>query len=157
MTMTMHGDRAEVTPFGLAGGTNGGPNTLRLRRAASPEKEEDLGMHAMGIQLAPGDQLIYRSNGGGGFGDPRARAPEAVLADVEQGWITREKAAQVYGVVLAGGNGAGDPLRIDEAATAERRAGTEPAAEGYGPGEVHPLGRLLKAPGNGTDAQTHQS
>ena len=52
----------------------------------------------------------------------------------------------------AGGNGAGDPLRIDEAATAERRAGTEPAAEGYGPGEVHPLGRLLKAPGNGADA-----
>ena len=29
MTMTMHGDRAEVTPFGLAGGTNGGPNTLQ--------------------------------------------------------------------------------------------------------------------------------
>ena len=157
MTMTMHGDRAEVTPFGLAGGTNGGPNTLRLRRAASPEKEEELGMHAMGIQLAPGDQLIYRSNGGGGFGDPRARAPEAVLADVEQGWITREKAERVYGVVIAGGNGASDPYRIDEAATAERRAGAEQPDEGYGPGEVHPLGRLLKAPGNGTDAQTHQS
>ena len=157
MTMTMHGDRAEVTPFGLAGGTNGGPNTLRLRRAASPEKEEELGMHAMGIQLAPGDQLIYRSNGGGGFGDPRARAPQAVLADVEQGWITREKAERVYGVVVAGGNGASDPYRIDEAATAERRAGAAQPNEGYGPGEVHPLGRLLKAPGNGTDAQTHQS
>ena len=140
MTMTMHGDRAEVTPFGLAGGTNGGPNTLRLRRAASPQTEEELGMHAMGIRLAPGDQLIYRSNGGGGFGDPRTRAPEAVLADVEQGWITAERAEQVYGVVIAGGNGAGDPLRIDESATAERRAGTEPAAEGYGPGEVHPTG-----------------
>ena len=37
------------------------------------------------------------------------------------------------------------------AATAERRAGTESATEGYGPGEVHPLGRLLKAPGNGAD------
>ena len=152
MTMTMHGDRAEVTPFGLAGGTNGGPNTLRLRRAASPETEEELGMHAMGIRLAPGDRLIYRSNGGGGFGDPLAREPEAVLADVEQGWITRAKAEQVYGVVLAGGGGAGDPLRIDEAATAARRAATETPAEGYGPGEVHPLGRLLKAPANGADA-----
>ena len=75
-----------------------------------------------------------------------------MLADVEQGWITAERAEQVYGVVLAGGNGAGDPLRIDETATAERRAGTEAAVEGYGPGEVHPLGRLLKAPGNGADA-----
>ena len=28
-----------------------------------------------------------------------------------------------------------------------------PPAEGYGPGEVHPLGRLLKAPGNGTDTR----
>ena len=153
MTMTMHGDRAEVTPFGLAGGTNGGPNMLRLRRAASPETEEELGMHAMGIRLAPGDQLVYRSNGGGGFGDPLARAPEAVLADVEQGWITREKAVQVYGVVIAGGNGAGDPLRVDETATAARRAGTRPAPEGYGPGEVHPLGRKLRAPANGAGAE----
>ena len=80
-----------------------------------------------------------------------------MLADVEQGWITREKAERVYGVVIAGGNGASDPYRIDEAATAERRAGAAQPNEGYGPGEVHPLGRLLKAPGNGTDAQTHQS
>ena len=112
MTTTMHGDRAEVTPFGL---------------------------------------------GGGGFGDPRARAPEAVLADVEQGWITREKAERVYGVVIAGGNGASDPYRIDEAATAARRADGERPDEGYGPGQVHPLGRLLKAPGNGADVQTHQT
>ena len=109
-------------------------------------------MHAMGIRLAPGDQLIYRSNGGGGFGDPLARAPEAVLADVEQGWITRDRAERVYGVVVAGANGAGDHLRVDEAATAKSRAGVEPASEGYGPGEVHPLGRLLKAPGNGAEA-----
>ena len=113
-------------------------------------------MHAMGIRLSPGDQLIYRSNGGGGFGDPHARAPEAVLADVEQGWVTRQKAERVYGVVMEGGDGTGEPLCVDEAATAARRANGESAAEGYGPGEVHPLGRLLKAPGNGTDAQTHQ-
>ena len=58
---------------------------------------------------------------------------------------------------VAGGGGTGEPLRIDEAATAARRAGAAQPGEGYGPGEVHPLGRLLKAPGNGTDAQTHQS
>ena len=41
LTMTMHGDRAEVTPFGLAGGTNGGGNILRLRQASSPDKEQE--------------------------------------------------------------------------------------------------------------------
>ena len=149
MTMTMHGDRAEVTPFGLAGGTNGGPNILRLRRASTPETEEELGMHAMGIRLQPGDRLIYRSNGGGGFGDPLARDPAAVLADVEQGWVSPEKAERVYGVVLEGGNGAGGKRRIDAAATAARRAvlADTPAPRGYGPGEVHPLGEKLKAPG----------
>ena len=159
MTMTMHGDRAEVTPFGLAGGTNGGPNTLRLRRAASPDKEEELGMHAMGIQLAPGDQLIYRSNGGGGFGDPRARAPEAVLADVEQGWITREKAAQVYGVVARRRGRHGRAL-------AHRRGGDGGAARRHGatanrrlrPRRGASAGAAAQGAGQRcTDAQTHQS
>ena len=95
MTLTMHGDRAEITPFGLSGGTNGGANTLRLRRAANPDQEEELGMHAMGIRLQPGDHVIYRSNGGGGFGDPLERDPARVLADVEQGWISLNKAAAV--------------------------------------------------------------
>ncbi len=148
MTLTMHGDRAEVTPFGLAGGTNGGPNTLSVRRAADPGSEEHLGMHAMGIRLEPGDHVIYRSNGGGGFGDPLSRDPALVLADVENGWISREKAEQIYGVALVSSNGAAGSLKIDEASTATRRATLrgKPRVRGYGPGEVHPLGEKLTVP-----------
>jgi N-methylhydantoinase B len=150
MTLTMHGDRAEVTPFGLAGGTNGGPNTLAVRRSAAPEKEEVLGMHAMGIRLEPGDHVIYRSNGGGGFGDPLTRDPALVLADVENGWISRRKAEEIYGVVFVTEAAVAGRLKVDEKATAALRAKLRRVTRqrGYGPGEVHPLGETLKAAGS---------
>lgn len=148
ITLTMHGDRAEVTPFGLAGGTNGGPNILRLREAAEPDREEDLGMYALGITLQPGDHVLYRSNGGGGFGDPLERNPGSVLADVEQGWITLEKARDVYGVVIAAEDAKLRKYRLDEAATATQRAALRqvPRRKGYGPAEVHPLGETVTVP-----------
>lgn len=146
LTLTMHGDRAEITPFGFAGGTNGGANILRLRRAANPEIEEDLGMHAVGIRLEPGDHMIYRSNGGGGFGNPLDRDPERVSADVELGWISREKANAVYGVVLRADESAKDRYVIDLNATTVMREqmAKETRVRGYGPGEVHPLGELIQ-------------
>lgn len=148
ITLTMHGDRAEVTPFGLGGGTNGGPNVLKLRRAAHPDKVEDLGMYAMGTVLQPGDHVIYQSNGGGGFGDTLDRNPARVLEDVEQGWITLDKAHDVYGVVID----VIDPdlrrYRLNSTATAQRRDALRltPRTYGYGPGEVHPLGATVAAP-----------
>jgi N-methylhydantoinase B len=140
MTMTMHGDRGEVTPFGLAGGTNGGRNILRVHRNGA-NAETELGMHAMGITLYPGDHVIYRSNGGGGFGSPLNRDPELVLADVESGWITTEKAKDIYGVVLVAGDGRGE-LQIDQQATTAKRAALSKQAvkRGYDFGEVHPFG-----------------
>ncbi len=146
MTLTMHGDRAEVTPFGLAGGTNGGPNTLAVRRAAAPDREETLGMHAMGIRLETGDHVIYRSNGGGGFGHPLDRDPALVLADVANDWISRHKAEQVYGVVIVDDASSGH-VALDLPATRALRdtLRRRPRAHGYGPGEVHPLGERLEA------------
>ena len=148
LTMTMHGDRAEVTPFGLAGGTNGGGNILRLRRATSPDTEEELGMHAMGIRLEPGDHLIYRSNGGGGFGDPLARDPAMVVADVEAGWISKDKAKQVYGVVLTPDDATDGGVTVNANETTALRAklASEFRPRGHGPGEVHPLGEMLRVP-----------
>src|SRR5262249_47744011 len=121
MTLTMHGDRAVVTPFGLAGGTNGGPNVLKLRRTADPTKEEDLGMYAMGITLRPGDHVIYQSNGGGGFGNPLDRDPARVLADVEEGWIAPEKAENTYGVVIIVDDARLGRYRVDTNATVAKR------------------------------------
>jgi len=142
ITMTMHGDRGEVTPFGLAGGTNGGSNILRLQRNGVSE-ETELGMHAMGVTLLPGDHVIYRSNGGGGFGSPLTRDPALVLADVESGWLTLDKAKDVYGVVIVVDGPA--QHRVDSQATVVKRAELSRRAvgRGYGFGEVHPSGESI--------------
>ena len=67
-------------------------------------------------QLAPGAILRFEQAGGGGYGDPFARAAESVRADVETGYISPEAAAESYGVVLADGGA------IDGEATRTLRA-----------------------------------
>jgi len=64
--------------------------------------------------LAPGEVLMMRWQGGGGYGDPLTREPEAVAHDLREGKITREAARDVYGVVLGGD-------AVDNAATAAER------------------------------------
>src|SRR5262249_14917111 len=67
--------------------------------------------------LKTGDAYALRSGGGGGFGSPLERAPEAVREDVREGYVTLAAARDYYGVVL-------DPktLDIDAAATQTERA-----------------------------------
>ena len=67
------------------------------------------------IILAPKETVISYTAGGGGYGPPHERAVEKVQYDVVEGWITRKRAEEVYGVVL---DRAGN---IDEAATARKR------------------------------------
>ena len=63
-----------------------------------------------------GDIVEFQSAGGGGYGDPLQRAPEAVEADVRNGYVSIEKAQEDYGVVI-------DPetLQADPAATEKLR------------------------------------
>ena len=148
LVLTMHGDRAEVTPFGLAGGWNGGPNMLVIDPGT--QEGRNLGMDATGIAVAKGSRLLYCSNGGGGFGPPHERDPDLVLRDLREGYIDAELAARVYGVVLEGEDGA-----IDAEATARLRAqlAERPPRLGFGPGEVHPVGaRLRLSPRAGEEA-----
>jgi N-methylhydantoinase B len=62
--------------------------------------------------------VIIRTGGGGGWGDPFERDPDAVLIDVLEGLVSVEAAKQTYGVVI-------EPtaMRIDDAATRLARAG----------------------------------
>ena len=61
------------------------------------------------------DVVIMESAGGGGYGDPLGRDPEAVRADVLAGFVSAERAREGYGVVLDEGD------RIDTAATTTLR------------------------------------
>src|SRR5213594_165161 len=68
------------------------------------------------IALPEGSLLVDYVAGGGGFGDPLDREPQAVLRDYGRGWVSRETAERIYGVVLDA-NG----KRVDGEATAHRR------------------------------------
>jgi N-methylhydantoinase B len=112
----------EDAPFGIfasfervlfpARGRDGaGPGaTGRISLASGKE------LRNKGFQTIPAQgRLIIEMPGGGGYGDPKARDPEAVADDVRLGLVSPEAAARDYGVVV-GKNG-----QIDEAATAKRR------------------------------------
>jgi len=47
-----------------------------------------------------GDRLIAVGPSGGGYGDPKKRAPEAVLTDVLDGYVSTEAARSDYAVAL---------------------------------------------------------
>ena len=83
--------------------------------------------------VTPGSVFRYRTNGGGGWGDPRERDPERVIRDVRDEYVSIAAARDVYGVVIVG-DPITDPegLQIDWAATRALRGSTE--ADGRGGG-----------------------
>ncbi len=68
------------------------------------------------IALPEGSLLVDYVAGGGGFGDPLDRKPAAVLTDFGRGWVSRETAEKIYGVMLGA-----DGASVDEGATAAQR------------------------------------
>jgi N-methylhydantoinase B len=49
-----------------------------------------------------GEVIRIRTTGGGGWGDPLDRDPQAVVRDVRWGKVSRAAALDAYGVVLIG-------------------------------------------------------
>jgi N-methylhydantoinase B len=53
------------------------------------------------VPLPEGSLLVDYVAGGGGFGDPIDRDPQLVLKDFGRGWVSREIAERIYGVVIS--------------------------------------------------------
>jgi N-methylhydantoinase B len=68
------------------------------------------------VLLKQGAAVRMRFPGGGGFGDPLARDPALVRADVQRGLVSADRARSDYGVAL------GPDLEVDREATARLRA-----------------------------------
>ena len=49
------------------------------------------------LPLAAGDVVTFLTAGGGGYGDPQERAPDAVKRDVAEGLVSAEAALALYG------------------------------------------------------------
>src|SRR5919112_3711280 len=100
--------------------------------------------------LKTGDKVYFASNGGGGYGLPWKRKPQAVLDDVVDGLMSLGKARDVYGVAINVIDEESLQYEIDEVETARLRAalaGNDTRPRGLGPFEVNELGeRLFREP-----------
>jgi N-methylhydantoinase B len=68
------------------------------------------------VDLQRGQRIVSISSGGGGYGSPLDRDPALVLDDVLEGWVSRERAREVYGVeLIEGADGQLSAVRTDSA------------------------------------------
>jgi N-methylhydantoinase B len=102
------------------------------------------------IPLPEGSLLVDYVAGGGGFGDPIDRDPQAVLKDFGRGWVSRRVAENIYGVILTGDGKAVDQAKTDacrgDIRDARRRASRPPpeTSEGGAAPSSNGWQRLLK-------------
>jgi len=97
-------------------GTRGGGDARPARQYLVADDGEVTPLATAEQIVVRADQLVVSySNGGGGYGDPAMRDPQKVQLDVREGWITRERAADVYRVALR------EDYSIDDVMTASLR------------------------------------
>jgi N-methylhydantoinase B len=81
------GDGIRHRPYGLFGGQDGLPHRYRL---ISGGRTRFLKTKEVGILVRPGDVFFIESSGGGGYGDPVKRDPQAHAEDLANGFVTRK-------------------------------------------------------------------
>ncbi|WP_254861566.1 hydantoinase B/oxoprolinase family protein [Halovivax gelatinilyticus] len=107
-------DRQERSPpWGVCGGEEAGRvNSVYVDRA---DGDRERWGKLTDVTVAEEETMHFQTGGGGGYGHPHDRDPEAVRADVIDGYVSREQAAERYGVVVTEGG------ELDREATADRR------------------------------------
>ncbi len=114
---------------GMAGGKNGMPNEMRCRVGSKQEFVAEGASRQ--VPHHAGESYAYRYGGGGGWGDPLERDPEAVKEDVLDEYVSLRGAHFDYGVVLTGSVEELD-VAIDWEATRELRTQMRADREGHG-------------------------
>ena len=104
---------------GICGGVAGEPNEMIIRYGSDdPFRVKHT---ADWVPISAGQRVMYNYGGGGGWGDPLDRDPQAVLDDVLDEYVSVDRAEPDYGVVLTGS--LDDlTLAVDQDATASLRA-----------------------------------
>lgn len=103
-SFTNRSDGQKFAPPGVLGGAAGGTSRQRLVRADG--SVEKLPSKATNLNIGAGDLICMETAGGGGYGPPAARDPDAVLADVLDGKISATAARATYGAAI-------DPQQVE--------------------------------------------
>lgn len=119
MTAAYINMQSEYPPKGIVGGENG-TKTDVYKRTETGEIEEvpNIGYPVIG----PEETLVSTMCGGGGYGDPHDRDPEAVKEDVEAELVSRKAARETYAVALKTTE---DGLKVDDEETHRLRDGDQ--------------------------------
>jgi N-methylhydantoinase B len=94
-------DRTRFAGWGIVGGKAGAASAF----VRNPGKTHQINLGNTDIvTVDPGDIIYVSCGGAGGWGPPTERNPEAVLHDFKCGWITKQHAKEIYGVVISEGS-----------------------------------------------------
>ena len=88
-------ERKATPPWGLWGGKDGAYNGVEITSADGSVRHV---RKATQHPIAAGEKVKLMTGGGGGWGAPSARDPEAVRRDVREGYVSAEAARREYGI-----------------------------------------------------------
>ena len=101
---------------GVLGGISGRPGDV-YRLNIRTGKRDDLPPMAT-MTLTSEERLVSEAPGGAGYGNPLERDPEMVRLRAREGWISLQRAKDVYGIVL---DASTEPYTVDYEETANLR------------------------------------
>lgn len=123
-------DRERAIAWGINGGLPSYPQGLWLQRDGDNDAKF-LGASFSNVEIASGDRFTRPSAGGGGYGDPLLRDPQSVCEDVADDYVSVERAAKDYGVVIKVIDADMAEYEVDAAATEKERARIRAARKGW--------------------------
>ena len=100
-TAFLFGERGRFAPRGAAGGGEAALNVFSYEQADGWHRPP-LASKMLGIKLKRGQAVRLETPGGGGYGPPEGRAPQAVARDVALGLLSPEAATRAYGPAWRG-------------------------------------------------------
>ena len=111
--LAIRSDRRDHLPYGLYGGQ---PATGSINVLHHTDENQEVLPTMISTSMTADERIYHRQAGGGGWGEPSSRSPDAVARDVKNGKVSLKAAQDAYGVVL-------DEMTfdVDEAATATLR------------------------------------
>src|SRR5262249_61740443 len=88
--LSLLSDRRDHPALGVLGGAPGAPALIEFSDGTRPHPKSR-------TTVPPGTRVRMIYAGGGGYGDPQARHPDALARDVRDGYVSADAARNAYG------------------------------------------------------------